>query len=114
MVQLNMKVNSAYATQTSTEIGRTLKTRYSRSPSLCVLLWHPKDRNEARKVHEASNLQFFEVFVNAPLEVCESRDVKGLYKKARAGEIKGNTDQTLLHVIACVGNYVDIVRYGKI
>jgi len=31
---------------------------------------------------------FVEVFVNAPLEVCEDRDVKGLYKKARAGEIK--------------------------
>jgi adenylylsulfate kinase len=31
---------------------------------------------------------FVEVFVNAPLEICESRDVKGLYKKARAGEIK--------------------------
>lgn len=31
---------------------------------------------------------FIEVFVNAPLEVCEQRDVKGLYKKARAGEIK--------------------------
>jgi adenylylsulfate kinase len=34
---------------------------------------------------------FIEVFVNAPLEVCESRDVKGLYQKARAGEIKGFT-----------------------
>jgi adenylylsulfate kinase len=32
--------------------------------------------------------QFVEVFVNAPLSVCEQRDVKGLYKKARAGEIK--------------------------
>lgn len=31
---------------------------------------------------------FVEVYVNAPLEVCEQRDVKGLYKKARAGEIK--------------------------
>lgn len=34
---------------------------------------------------------FVEVYVNAPLEVCEARDVKGLYKKARAGEIKGFT-----------------------
>ncbi|KAI2658563.1 Bifunctional 3'-phosphoadenosine 5'-phosphosulfate synthase 2 [Labeo rohita] len=47
-----------------------------------------KDRNDARKIHETAGLPFFEVFVNAPLEVCESRDVKGLYKKARAGEIK--------------------------
>lgn len=31
---------------------------------------------------------FIEVFVNAPLEICEKRDVKGLYKKARSGEIK--------------------------
>lgn len=34
---------------------------------------------------------FIEIFVDAPLEVCESRDPKGLYKKARAGEIKGFT-----------------------
>ena len=34
---------------------------------------------------------FVEVYVTAPLEVCESRDVKGLYAKARAGEIKGFT-----------------------
>lgn len=34
---------------------------------------------------------FIEIFVNAPLEVCEARDVKGLYQKARRGEIKGFT-----------------------
>ncbi|NRA48516.1 MAG: adenylyl-sulfate kinase [Phaeodactylibacter sp.] len=34
---------------------------------------------------------FIEIYINAPLEVCESRDVKGLYEKARAGEIKGFT-----------------------
>lgn len=34
---------------------------------------------------------YFEVYINAPFEVCEQRDVKGLYKKARAGEIKGFT-----------------------
>ena len=34
---------------------------------------------------------FVEVFVNAPLNVCEDRDVKGLYKRARSGEIKGFT-----------------------
>ena len=33
-------------------------------------------------------MDFYEVFVNTPLEVCEQRDTKGLYKKARAGEIK--------------------------
>lgn len=35
--------------------------------------------------------EFFEVYVEAPLDVCEERDPKGLYKKARAGEIKGFT-----------------------
>lgn len=34
---------------------------------------------------------FFEIYVNTPLEVCEERDVKGLYKKARQGEIKNFT-----------------------
>lgn len=34
---------------------------------------------------------FFEVYINAPFEICENRDVKGLYKKARAGQIKGFT-----------------------
>ena len=38
-----------------------------------------------------SNLPFFEIYVNTPLEECEKRDVKGLYKKARAGIIKGFT-----------------------
>lgn len=53
-------------------------------------LWSlSQDRDEARKIHESAGLPFLEVFVHAPLEVCESRDVKGLYKKARAGEIKG-------------------------
>ncbi|XP_076195620.1 bifunctional 3'-phosphoadenosine 5'-phosphosulfate synthase 2 isoform X1 [Aptenodytes patagonicus] len=50
-----------------------------------------KDRQNARKIHERAGLPFFEIFVDAPLNICESRDVKGLYKKARAGEIKGFT-----------------------
>ena len=47
------------------------------------------DRALARKIHEESGLNFIEVFVDAPLEVVEQRDPKGLYKKVRAGEIKG-------------------------
>lgn len=35
--------------------------------------------------------EFVEIYINAPLEVCEQRDVKGLYQKARKGEIKGFT-----------------------
>ena len=44
------------------------------------------DRENARKI--ISNNDFIEVFINADLSVCENRDRKGLYKKARAGEIK--------------------------
>lgn len=46
-------------------------------------------RNFARSI--VGEADFVEVFINTPLEICESRDVKGLYKKARAGEIKGFT-----------------------
>ncbi|MBX3435112.1 MAG: adenylyl-sulfate kinase [Pirellulales bacterium] len=47
------------------------------------------DRDAVRATLSAGD--FIEVFVDAPLEVCESRDPKGLYKKARAGEIKDFT-----------------------
>jgi len=47
------------------------------------------DREMVRK--QLPNNQFIEVFIDTPLEVCESRDPKGLYKKARAGEIKNFT-----------------------
>ena len=45
------------------------------------------DRNGVRELHETSGLPFIEVFVDCSLEVAEERDPKGLYKKARAGEI---------------------------
>lgn len=45
------------------------------------------DRDRARQIHEEVGLPFIEVFVDAPLEVCEQRDPKGLYQKARAGQI---------------------------
>lgn len=48
-------------------------------------------REAARALHEAADLPFVEVFVDTPLEVCERRDPKGLYARARAGEITGMT-----------------------
>ncbi len=45
-----------------------------------------ESRQVAQNIIGADN--FIEVYINTPLEVCEARDVKGLYKKARAGEIK--------------------------
>ena len=50
-----------------------------------------EDRENAREIHDQFGLRFFEVFVDTPIEVCEERDPKGLYKKARAGEIKDFT-----------------------
>ena len=45
------------------------------------------ERRRAREIHESAGLPFHEVFIDTPLEECEARDAKGLYKKARAGEI---------------------------
>ena len=49
------------------------------------------DRDQVRKLHAEAALPFLEVFVDCPLDLAEQRDPKGLYKKARAGEIKGFT-----------------------
>ena len=49
------------------------------------------DRDHARAIHADSEIPYFEVYVECPLEEAEKRDPKGLYKKARAGEIKGFT-----------------------
>ena len=49
------------------------------------------DREHLRQAHEQANLPFAEVFVDTPVEECERRDPKGLYARARAGEILGFT-----------------------
>ena len=49
------------------------------------------DRDEVRELHAQAGLEFIEVFVDCSLAVAEERDPKGLYKKARAGEIKNFT-----------------------
>ena len=53
-------------------------------PAISPLAEH---RELARKVHSDAGIEFFEVFVDTPLADCERRDPKGLYAKARAGEI---------------------------
>jgi adenylylsulfate kinase len=52
---------------------------------------YSSDRDQVRALHEAAGMDFIEVFVDCSLEAAESRDPKGLYKKARAGEIKNFT-----------------------
>ena len=49
------------------------------------------DRDQVRALHAESDMPFIEVFVDCSLEEAEKRDPKGLYKKARAGEIKNFT-----------------------
>jgi bifunctional enzyme CysN/CysC len=49
------------------------------------------DRHAAAALHVADDLGFLEIFVDAPLELCEQRDPKGLYARARSGELAGLT-----------------------
>jgi adenylylsulfate kinase len=49
------------------------------------------DRDAVRRLHEDAGMDFIEIFVDCSLDAAESRDPKGLYKKARAGEIKNFT-----------------------
>lgn len=56
-----------------------------------VISPYRSDRDTVRQRHVEAGLPFIEVFVDTPLEVCEARDPKGLYAKARAGEITGFT-----------------------
>ncbi|MBN2197035.1 MAG: adenylyl-sulfate kinase [Polyangiaceae bacterium] len=45
------------------------------------------DREKCRRIHDEASLRFFEIYVDASIATCESRDPKGLYRRARAGEI---------------------------
>lgn len=89
------------------------------------------DRETVRELHAADGLPYLEIFVDAPLEVAEERDPKGLYKKARAGELKGFTgiddpyeapEKADLHlrtdqhdIAGCVQQVIDLlVREGLI
>eukprot|EP00158_Paraphelidium_tribonemae_P000548 Partr_v1_DN22785_c0_g1_i1_m37679 putative Catalyzes the synthesis of activated sulfate (By similarity) len=54
----------------------------------CFISPYAVDRENVRRLHTEAGLEFVEVFVDCPLEVLETRDPKGLYKKARAGLIK--------------------------
>jgi adenylylsulfate kinase len=50
-----------------------------------------RDRDLVRALHDKDGLPFVEIHMATPIETCEQRDPKGLYKKARAGELKGFT-----------------------
>jgi bifunctional enzyme CysN/CysC len=52
---------------------------------------YAEDRQRAREMHDEVGIPFIEVFIDTPLEVCETRDPKGLYARARRGEVSGLT-----------------------
>ena len=52
---------------------------------------YASDRERVRAAHADAGLAFVEVFVDIPLEMCEERDPKGLYREARAGRLRGFT-----------------------
>lgn len=65
---------------------------YLHSGVICINSFISPTRAIRRMAREITGPDdFIEIYINAPLEVCEARDVKGLYAKARAGEIKGFT-----------------------
>ena len=49
---------------------------------------YAEDRRRAREIHESEGLAFHEIWIDTPLRVCEERDPKGLYKRARAGKLQ--------------------------
>lgn len=60
--------------------------------AVCALISpYASGRARARFVHEVSGLEFVEVYVSTPIEVCEARDAKGLYARARTGELRQMT-----------------------
>jgi len=74
-------------------IGEVAKL-FADAACICVTAFispYRSDRQSVRELHEKSGIDFIEVYVDAPLDVVEARDPKGLYKKARAGEIKDFT-----------------------
>jgi adenylyl-sulfate kinase len=67
---------------------------FALSGQICFVAFispYSKDRDFAKNIHNENGIPFYECYINASLETCESRDVKGLYVKARAGEIKNFT-----------------------
>ena len=61
------------------------------TPIVALVSPYRADRQRAREIHEQERLGFIEVWLDAPIAVCEARDSKGLYARARAGEISDLT-----------------------
>lgn len=67
---------------------------FARAGHLCIaaiISPYSADRDAVRKRHLASGVPFVEVYLSTPLSICEERDIKGLYARARSGELPGFT-----------------------
>jgi adenylyl-sulfate kinase len=88
------------------------------------------DRDRCRALHQRDGLPFLEVFLDTPLAVCEMRDPKGMYKKARAGQLKGFTgvddpyeppphpelvlNTGILDIATCIEACLDLLRRHQV
>lgn len=96
-IRLGINKNLGFSAEDRTEnirrIGEISKL-YCDTGIICLNSFispYREDRQQVRALHEAGGYNFIEVHVNCSLETAEDRDPKGLYKKARAGEIKNFT-----------------------
>jgi adenylylsulfate kinase len=96
-IRLGINKNLGFSTEDRTEnirrIGEIAKLFVDSSVIALTSFISPyrEDRDKVRALHEESGMPFIEVFVDCSLDEAEKRDPKGLYKKARAGEIKNFT-----------------------
>jgi adenylylsulfate kinase len=99
-IRLGLNRNLGFSAEDRTEnIRRIGEVAKLFADSGCIALTsfispYRADREAARAAHEkdpVGAIPFLEIFVDAPIEVCEQRDPKGLYKKARAGQLKNFT-----------------------
>lgn len=96
-IRLGINKNLGFSAEDRTEnirrIGEIAKLFVDASVIALTSFISPyrEDRNRVRALHEEAGIPFIEVFVDCALDEAERRDPKGLYKKARAGEIKNFT-----------------------
>ena len=96
-IRLGINKNLGFSAEDRTEnirrIGEIAKLFVDSSVIALTSFISPyrEDRDQARALHEEAGMPFIEVFVDCALAEAEKRDPKGLYKKARAGEIKNFT-----------------------
>lgn len=96
-IRLGINKNLGFSAEDRTEnirrIGEIAKLFVDSSVIALTSFISPyrEDRDKVRALHEEAGMPFIEVFVDCPLDEAEKRDPKGLYKKARAGEIKNFT-----------------------